>query len=109
MSAWTEALDAIYEDPEFSIELQVLDAAGDLVAQLRALPDLADKTDLYGQRRSVIERNVYRIRVYELAAKAPDFMMTKQGQIRVGGRQLTITNTPQHPDDRRLELQLDCA
>ncbi|MET3665907.1 hypothetical protein [Caulobacter sp. 1776] len=109
MSVWTETLDAIYDDPEHSTELQFLDAGGAIVAAVRALPDLADKADLYGQRRSVVERNVYRVRVHELAARAPGFQPSKQGKVRVDGQVLVMVNAPQHPDTRRLEWRVDCS
>lgn len=108
MSAWTDVLDAIYEDPEFSVTLTLTPAAGGPAVDLLALPDLADKVDQYGQRRSVIERNVYRVRVHELAAKAPGFEPLKGDLVQVGDRQMRLVNAPIHEDVRRLEWRLDC-
>jgi hypothetical protein len=109
MSVWTDCLDVIYEDPEFSVELRLQSPAAGVDIAVRALPDLADKGDQYGQQRRVIERNVYRVRAYELAAKAPGYDPGRGDKGLVGGRELSIVNAPQHIDDRRLELRLDLS
>ena len=109
MSVWTDVLDAIYGDPEFSIEISLQPALGGVPVILRALPDLADKADQFGQRRSVLERNVFRIRVHELVAKVPDCVPQKGDVVMVADQEQRLVNAPLHPDDRRLEWRLDCS
>lgn len=108
MSAFDDALDALYEDPNLGIDI-VWTPVGGAAFALRALPMLGDRIAspdvAFGSMNTAVKR--LRVRVSEVAARAPGVAPLKNDTVAIGADAFVINGAPRKEDARRLQWTME--